>query len=85
VVGYLPRGDDGTFIWTYEVVMARVTMAVLSIALLTELAWAERVWDQGEQNFNDYDVQARMDSQLTKKRAVEPTPVPDVGKTAPKG
>jgi hypothetical protein len=76
---------DGTFIWTHEVVMARVTIAVLSIALLIELTWAEHVWNQGEQSFNDYDVPVRMDDQLTKTRAVEPTPVPDVGKTVPKG
>jgi hypothetical protein len=78
-------GYDGTFIWTYEVVMAHVTIAVLLIALLTELAWAEHVWDQGAPSFNDYDVPVRIDDQLTKKRAVEPTPVPDLGKTTPKG
>jgi hypothetical protein len=66
--------------------MARVTIVVLSIALLIELTWAEHVWDQGAaQSFNDYDVPVRIDDQLTKKRAVEPTPVPDLGKIAPKG
>jgi hypothetical protein len=65
--------------------MARVTIAVLSIALLIELAWAQYVWNQGAQNFNDYNVPVRIDDQLTKKRAVEPVPVPGLGKTAPKG
>ena len=46
--------------------MVRVTIASPSIALIIELGWAEHVWDQGEQSFNDYDVPVRIDDQLTK-------------------
>jgi hypothetical protein len=53
--------------------MARVTIALLSIALIIELGWADRTLDQGEQSFNDYDVPVRIDDQLTKQRAAEPT------------
>jgi hypothetical protein len=60
--------------------MVRVTIALPSIALIIELGWAEHVWDQGEQSFNDYDVPVRIDDQLAKWRAAEPTPVPDLVK-----
>jgi hypothetical protein len=43
--------------------MARVIIALLSIALMIELEWAKHVWDQGEQSFNDYDVPMRIDDQ----------------------
>jgi hypothetical protein len=46
--------------------MARVIIALLSIALIIELGWAEHVWDQGEQSFNDYDVPVGIHDQLTK-------------------
>ena len=36
--------------------MARITIALLSIALIVALMWAKHALDQGAQDFNDYDV-----------------------------
>jgi hypothetical protein len=36
--------------------MARITIALLSLALTVGLMWATQSFDQGPQDFNDYDV-----------------------------
>ena len=70
---------DGTFIWTYEVVGSCNYSSAVNCTLNRTRMGKARL-GSGAPSFNDYDVPVRIDDQLTKKRAVEPTPVPDLGK-----